>query len=72
MRCQETQKCPMAYNKYDEDSTIETYYYSRFRNGVLDTPLIFCDFENPLVGTHGWRKANLTESRISIILISII
>lgn len=54
----------MAYNEYDEETTIETYFYSRFRDGELDRPMIFSDFENPLVGTHGWRKTNLSESRI--------
>ena len=56
-RCKATNRCPRAWNNYNQSLAVSSYTFQEYLNGEHVQANVFLDFEDWRVGTRGWEQS---------------
>ena len=56
-RCKATNRCPRAWNNYNQSLAVSSYTFQEYLNGDHVQANAFLDFEDWRVGTRGWEQS---------------
>jgi len=56
-RCKATNRCPRAWNNYNQSLAASSYTFQEYLNGEHVQAIAFLDFEDWRVGTRGWEQS---------------
>jgi len=56
-RCKATNRCPRAWNDYNQSLAVSSYTFQEYLNGEHVQAIVFLDFEDWRVGTRGWEQS---------------